>query len=67
MVGICEESMNITGTVKEWKEWSGLEFPQSGKNIIQNALVPVDIDLEKNIGIYIEPNVWIIHQINYES
>lgn len=62
IVEICKKSMEITGTIKEWEKWSGLSFAGSGNYVVNNALVPVNINLEDNIGTYIEPNVWIIHK-----
>jgi len=63
IVGICNRSMNISGSVSDWEKWTGLKFPGSGNYVIDKALIPVNIDKEKNIGKYIEPNVWIIHKI----
>jgi len=63
IVSICSESMTIRGTIREWQEWTGLNFQSTGLYTIQNVLCPIKIDFEKNIGEYIEPNVWIIHSI----
>jgi hypothetical protein len=63
LVSVCSESMTIRGSVQDWEEWTGLEFQSSGEYIVANALCPVDIDLEKNMGTYIEPNVWMIHSL----
>ncbi len=62
IVGICHKSMHISGSVSDWEKWTGLKFPGSGNYVIDKALVPVSIDIEKNIGKYIEPNVWMIHE-----
>ena len=59
----CHEAMTIRGTRLEWEEWTGMKFPQSGKYIISGALGPIEIDIDKNDGIYVEPNVWIVHEI----
>ncbi|MBA7690971.1 hypothetical protein ES703_99508 [subsurface metagenome] len=40
-----------------------MHFPDSGDYIVQGALTPVLIDCEKKLGEYIEPNVWIVHDI----
>ncbi len=64
IVGICRKSMTISGSVSQWEKWTGLIFQSSGDYIIDKALTPIKIDREKNIGIYIEPNVWIIHNIH---
>lgn len=62
-VGVCVESMRITGTVAEWEGWTGLSFPDSGPYIVPLALVPVQIDLDRDEGLYLEPNVWMQHVI----
>ncbi len=62
IAGICHRSMKISGSVAEWEDWTGLKFPGSGAFIVDKALVPVTIDKRKNIGKYLEPNVWIVHK-----
>ena len=59
----CHQAMTIPGTRAEWEEWTGLKFPQSGTYFIPGALNPMEMDLEKDEGIYIEPNVWMVHEI----
>jgi len=59
----CHQAMTIPGTRAEWQEWTGLKFPQSGTYFIPGALNPMEMDLEKDEGIYIEPNVWMVHEI----
>ena len=54
-------SMRITGTVQEWESWTGLAFPESGAYVFPHGLAPVAIDRESDVGIYWEPNVWMIH------
>jgi GNAT superfamily N-acetyltransferase len=61
MVSVCPESMTIQGKVNEWQQWTGLSFQSSGLYTIKQALSPVHIDLEEDLGEYIEPNVWFIH------
>lgn len=60
---LAPESMRITGTVKEWEAWTKMAFPESGAYIVAGALVPLTIDHEKDEGIYIEPNVWMLHEL----
>jgi len=60
----CHEAMTIPGTRAEWEEWTGMKFPQSGKYVVSGALNPIEIIVEKDNGIYIEPNVWMVHKIN---
>ena len=60
----CHQAMTIRGTRAEWEEWTGLKFPQSGEYVVPGALNPMEMDVEKDEGIYIEPNVWMVHEIN---
>ena len=55
--------MVITGTVAEWEEWTHMRFPKSGRYVVPGALEPVVIDRENDLGRYVEPNVWMRHQI----
>lgn len=59
----CHEAMTIPGSCAEWEEWTGMKFPQSGKYVISGALNPIDINVEKDEGLYIEPNVWTVHEL----
>jgi GNAT superfamily N-acetyltransferase len=59
----CHEAMTIRGTRAEWEQWAGLHFPQSGQYIVPGALVPIIIDIEKDEGVYVEPNVWMQHSL----
>ena len=63
VVKIAHESMRIPGKVEEWESWTGMRFPESGEYIVPGALVPVRIDREKDEGIYVEPNVWMAHEV----
>ena len=60
---IAHPSMVIEARVDQWEQWTGLKFPESGDYIIPDALVPIQIDRTMNIGLYIEPNVWVHHPI----
>ena len=63
IIKVCHDSKLIRGTRTEWESWAGMKFPQTGHHIVYGALNPVDIDLEKDEGVYIEPNVWIVHEV----
>lgn len=56
-------SMRITGTVAEWESWTGMAFPESGPHIVPRAAAVVHIDREADRGVYLDPNVWIIHDL----
>lgn len=59
----CHEAMTIPGTRAEWEEWTNLKFPQSGTYYIPGALNPMEMDTQKDEGVYVEPNVWMVHEI----
>jgi hypothetical protein len=61
ILGVCPGSMVVTGSVAEWEEWTGMVFPDSGGYVVEGALVPVEIDRERDLGRYQEPNVWMRH------
>jgi GNAT superfamily N-acetyltransferase len=60
---VAPRSMVIPGTVAEWEEWSGMAFPETGTYVVPGALAPVDVDVERDHGLYVEPNVWMVHRL----
>lgn len=54
-------SLQITSTVAEWEEWTGMSFPDSGEYWFPGGLASVMIDREEDQGRYWEPNVWMGH------
>jgi GNAT superfamily N-acetyltransferase len=63
VIKVCHKSKTIRGTRAEWEKWTSMKFPQSGKYVIDGALNPIEINVEKDEGIYVEPNVWIVHEV----
>jgi len=63
IVKVCHQSKLIRGTRAEWEAWTGLKFPQAGEYVVPGALNPIEINIERDEGIYIEPNVWIVHEV----
>jgi hypothetical protein len=63
IIGVCPGSLVVEGTVSEWEEWTGMSFPESGSYVVEGALVPVEIDRERDVGRYVEPNVWMRHTV----
>ncbi len=61
--GLCimPKSETIEGSVKDWEEWTGMAFPESGLYVVPGALQPVRIDCERNHGLYDEPSYWMKH------
>ena len=60
---VCHKSMTIYGNVNDWQSWTGLSFPESGAYSVPGALNPVSMDLVADQGVYVEPNVWMVHDL----
>ena len=63
IIKTCHDSKIIRGTRTEWEQWTRMQFPQSGLYSIPGALNPIQMNIEKDEGIYVEPNVWMSHEI----
>lgn len=55
------KSMRITGAVTEWETWTQMAFPESGQYVFPAGLATLDVDRDRDLGSYWEPNVWIVH------
>lgn len=60
---VAPRSMTVRGTVAEWEGWTGMRFPESGAYVVPGALCPVEMDVEGDLGVYGEPNVWMLHDV----
>lgn len=58
---VTPSSMVVTGTVSQWEQWTGLQFTESKRYPVPGGLDLVTIDIEKDMGTYHEPNVWVMH------
>ncbi|MGM0446137.1 MAG: GNAT family N-acetyltransferase [Bacillota bacterium] len=63
IIKVCHKAMKIEGTINEWEKWTNLKFFESGRYIVKGALNPIKINIENDVGEYIEPNVWILHKV----
>src|SRR5215218_1025952 len=61
IVKVAPQSTSVPGSVAEWEEWAQMAFPETGAYVVSGALVPVEIDRERDEGLYVEPNVWMVH------
>lgn len=60
---VAPNTLTVEGTVGEWEEWTGIEFPETGPYIVPGALQPVSIDRELDLGRYEDPNLWMLHSL----
>lgn len=63
IVKICHQSTRVTGAVQEWQRWTGMQFRDQGAYPVPDALAPVEIDPSQDVGVYVEPGVWMVHRI----
>lgn len=61
MVGLAERSMVVHEPLPFWENWSNQHFEKSGRYTIEGAIAPVKIDVDRRIGTYEEPNVWVAY------
>jgi hypothetical protein len=63
-VEIVSRWLSVTASVREWTDWTGLVFPESGAYVIPGGLVPLDVDVEDAIGCYVEPHLWMHYRLD---
>lgn len=63
IVGVCPTSMTISGTLAQWRTWTDHPFDTDGPVDIDGALAPVHVDRPNDHAVYVEPNVWIEHEL----
>jgi hypothetical protein len=61
IVKVCPASMAIPGSLAQWRSWTGLPFDRSGPVEVPGALTPVQVSVEHDHAVYVEPNVWVRH------
>ena len=63
IISVAHTSMTITGSLDQWRTWTGLPFDTPGPVLVPEALVPVSCDLVHGTAAYVEPNVWVRHRL----
>ncbi|KDN87439.1 hypothetical protein [Kitasatospora cheerisanensis] len=62
IVRVAPASMTVSGSLAEWRAWTGLPFDRDGAVEVPGALTPVHCDLAQDHAVYVEPNVWVRHR-----
>lgn len=65
IVGVAPTSMTITGSLAEWRSWTGLPFDGPGDVEVPGALAPVRCEPAHDYAVYVEPNVWVWHDLRH--
>lgn len=60
---VCPRAMTISGTLAEWRDWTGEPFDTTGDVVLPFALNPVHVSVEHDHAVYVEPGVWVHHRI----
>ncbi len=60
---IAPRSMVITGSLAEWRTWTGQPFDSDGPTQVEGGLAPVLVSVAQDLGVYVEPNVWVSHPV----
>ncbi|MEH1100160.1 N-acetyltransferase [Micromonospora sp. CPCC 205561] len=60
---VAARSMVVTGTLADWRRWTGLPFDTAGPVHVPGALVPVHCHVAQDHAVYVEPNVWVRHRL----
>jgi GNAT superfamily N-acetyltransferase len=55
------QSLHITGSVEEWRDWTGIVFPEDGEYVFPECLAPLVVRNAR--AEYWEPNVWMLHRV----
>lgn len=63
IVRAAPASMRIEGSVADWRAWTGLAIPGSGDYLPAGAAAPVAVDVAADRGVYLDPNVWMVHAL----
>ncbi|WP_328809357.1 hypothetical protein [Saccharothrix sp. 6-C] len=61
-VKVAPFSMTIVGSLAQWQSWTGSSLVE-GANVVDGALAPVLASTELDVGVYVEPNVWMEHTV----
>lgn len=62
IIALAPAAQTMTGTVRDWEEWTGLALPATGEYVIPQGMGLLRIDLASNLGTYVEPNIWVQHR-----
>lgn len=60
-------SMVITAPLHDWRAWSGKSLTEPGSEYVNGAISNIYVDPARDIGVYVEPNVWVRHDLTAED
>lgn len=60
---VCPASMTVSGSLAQWREWTGLPLDTDGPVEVPGALTPLTVSITHDYAVYVEPNVWVRHRL----
>ncbi len=63
LIGPCNESMYVSGSIEDWSQWTGLKIDSPGIYAIEGALLSITVDTMNDTISYYEPNVWMVYNL----
>lgn len=60
---VAPASMTVTGSLAQWREWTGAPFTEDGWVELPGGLVPARCVPDHDYAVYVEPNVWVRHSL----
>ncbi|MFB7500826.1 N-acetyltransferase [Streptomyces sp. NPDC056161] len=60
---VCPASMTVSGSLAQWREWTGLPLDTDGPVELPGALTPLTVSTTHDYAVYVEPNVWVRHHL----
>ncbi|MFJ7078918.1 N-acetyltransferase [Streptomyces sp. NPDC098781] len=63
---IAPASMVVTGSLSQWRKWTGRPFDSDGWVDVPGGLVPARCVMDSDYAVYVEPNVWVRHRLTDE-
>jgi hypothetical protein len=62
-LGLIDAWRTVSADLDEWLSWTGVAAPASGEYLVPGALTPIEVDTSEEIGVYVEPRVWMRFRI----
>lgn len=62
IAGVASCSATVQAPLSQWRRWTLLPFDRDGPVIVPGGLVPVLVSTTHDVGVYVEPNVWVLHR-----
>lgn len=63
IIALSPASMTISAPLGTWRAWTGEPFTTTGLTTVAGGIGPVFVNADLDYAVYIEPNVWVRHQL----